>query len=146
MMHPYHILILNFMCLIWQFFVADTITAMIEVVQKSSDLLPEESTARLRPLSPPLDRSRVNVHSPKMSSVIVVMENEELEGTGRRLILEADRVYGVKVFRAGPNDTDMWMSALGIDDAPFDMYKVARGRAAVVIQRAASPEKIVNTG
>ena len=119
---------------------------MIEVVQKSSDLLPEESTARLRPLTPPLDASMVNVHTPKIASLIIVLENEEMEGQGRRLILETDRAYGVKVFRAGPNDTDKWVSALGIDDVNFDLYKVARGKAAVVIQRADSPEQIVTTG
>ena len=51
-----------------------------------------------------------------------------------------------KVFRVGPNDTTSWISALDIDDMPFEMQGLTQGQAAVVIQRATTPDQIVRDG
>ena len=51
-----------------------------------------------------------------------------------------------KVFRVGPNDTASWISALDIDDMPFEMQGLTQGQAAVVIQRATTPDQIVRDG
>ena len=51
-----------------------------------------------------------------------------------------------KVFRVGHNDTTSWISALDIDDMPFEMQGLTQGQAAVVIQRATTPDQIVRDG
>ena len=73
----------------------EQITGLVEEVQRGSDLLPDDQPSHLQRLNgTAIEKSMINLHDTKMASFIVVLENEELNGVGRLLMLEAARSYG----------------------------------------------------